>query len=303
LSWKHTGLLTFVTTCLLLCAGCGGSSVDSEGVSVGASPDASQDIPGEYVAILGPDLAGQLANIQIAIDTVVESEVVTCMSGQNFEYEPRSQKELMEDLEDVANAPMLSYAENALLSLFAEENEAVSPNQALLNELSPAEQDAWLAAETQCFVDVSHAHTNPTALGGSWYAEAYTLASQRTGADPRVMAAEHELSACVAQTGYGTMEEAYQYFYEETAAILADLESGTITREEARTALTGLAVQEAEASRLLQDCFAPLQAVQREVFTENMSAIAAEEADRAALWAAEIEDLVASYVDYLPAEP
>lgn len=298
---SRVGLAACGVTWLLLLAACGASSTDD--TSSVAANDARREIPSEYVAILGTDIAAQLADLQFAIDRVVESEVAACMREQGFRYEPKSQAEIAAFYEQQEGAPMLRRAEQALLQFSEAEDEETHRNSAWLNALSPAEQESWNEAENRCFIDVSAAHENPLLEEESWYDDASAAASALTAVDPRVTDARRRLTTCTSETGYGSLEEAVGFFSDEVVTIMDDYNSGVVQEQEALDALTELAHEEADASVRLEACLTPYQIVERQVYAENVSTIAAREADRVALWAAEIEEVIDSYADYLPERP
>ena len=259
------------------------------------------NVPIEFTVILGSERAAQLADLQIAIDTAVEQGVSACMQDEGFRYTPRSQADLLAIDKERELAPMLAFAQQALDYLMSEPSEGTaSAERTELEGLSPLERDAWLDAENQCFVNISQQHENPLVEEDSWFDDASEEASSRTAIDPRILEAERDLAKCSSGIGYGGFSETIAFFSNEALAVLQKEADGTVRKDQAVRLLTDLAAVEADIAMQLEGCLAPFQSVERETYARHLAEIADRDADRFALWAADVEGTIDTYADLLP---
>ncbi|KAA3637572.1 MAG: hypothetical protein DWP92_07555 [Armatimonadetes bacterium] len=303
--WHQRGVALVVVAfwIALVVTACGTSNPLDNSPESAIESQTDNDIPEEYLAILDADVAAGLSNLQLVIDRVVEGKVYECMRERGFRYDPTTVAELTDLDAQREDAPLMQSAASAIHALTALQQEASSdgPDRDSLEGLDAEGREAWEAANIECLVNASQEFQNPLADANSWYFGATDEAAQRTGSDPRVIEAERALNGCSSRSGYGTLAEAAGTYSSEVESIMSDVADGVLTRVLALTLLEEVEAAESQASVELSACLEPFQDVQRRVFAENMAAIADREADRFALWAAEIEDAIDTYAELLRA--
>lgn len=284
------GLHAILALVLVACRAGADAGTSREGI-----PGKQPSYVPPFEGVLGPDLADQLSNLQLAIFIAIEADVADCMRVQGFEYVPRSASDIVAEQLAIDSQPMLNYAGNAIARLDTTEVSSPTDDSEGGGQAVGQGSDERASTWSRCFAKASAAHPNPLAVEGSWYDDAQVLAAAMTGSDRRTVAAEASLVDCVSRTGYGSLEEAYEHFAREVEGIQNDLAAGRLESDEALTALEALRTEETHASGLLEVCLEPYQAVVQSVFAEKVRGISEREAAKAALWAEEVAETVSEY--------
>ena len=247
-----------------------------------------------FSSLFDEHLLDEIADLQRALDLFIHEETAVCMREQGFSYTPY----VFEDLEQSPTQGAQVFGQvteiyDAFLAGRENERGEVDPNEEVVASLSPDEQDAWVQTQAECYSDIGARNPNPLFSGNGFYGLASAETSELVAADRRYVESQLSAGACfAAESGVSTVEEGLENLNEEIALLGAEDAAGEISRDQIVNRLKELSDVEQGYLSAFALCMETHLVLEGDLFEEYLQVYFEANADRAAVWANEVRQMI-----------